>query len=272
MLPKQDLFVQSNGLTFHVQRIGRGSPLVMIMGLGAPGEKWKHNYELLGEHFECIVIDNRGAGQSDKPQAESYATDQMADDVLGIMDALNIQSAHVMGVSMGGAISQHIALKAPHRVRSLVLCSTFARATPAFAGAISVLRDLRGQIDPARLKQLNQWMTYGQKTLNERPELLVQHAAVDGAYPYPMPDYAYKAQCNACLGHDVLARLGGITAPTLVCAGEKDLFANLDRAKELAAGIPGARLFVTPEGGHVHQWEYPEAFDAAVLSFLQEQD
>ena len=106
MLPKQDLFVQSNGLTFHVQRIGRGSPLVMIMGLGAPGEKWKHNYELLGEHFECIVIDNRGAGQSDKPQTESYATDQMADDVLGIMDALNIQSAHVMGVSMGGAISQ----------------------------------------------------------------------------------------------------------------------------------------------------------------------
>ena len=59
MSEKQSLFVEVNGLKFHVQRIGQGTPLVMIMGLGAPGEKWRHNYELLSKYFECIVIDNR---------------------------------------------------------------------------------------------------------------------------------------------------------------------------------------------------------------------
>ena len=98
---KECMDVHVNGLKFHVQTFGSGVPIIMIMGLGAPGDKWKHNYELLSKWFWCIVPDNRGAGLSDKPEAESYTTEQMADDIIGIMDALDIKKAHVMGVSMG---------------------------------------------------------------------------------------------------------------------------------------------------------------------------
>ena len=100
----EERYIQVNGLRFRVQITGQGTPLVMIMGLGAPGDKWKHNYELLSRYFTCIIPDNRGAGGSDKPEADSYTTDEMSDDILGIMDALDIRQAHVMGVSMGGAI------------------------------------------------------------------------------------------------------------------------------------------------------------------------
>ena len=107
---KECMDVHVNGLKFHVQTFGSGVPIMMIMGLGAPGDKWKHNYELLSKWFWCIVPDNRGAGLSDKPEAESYTTEQMADDIIGIMDTLDIKKAHVMGVSMGGAIAQQVAL------------------------------------------------------------------------------------------------------------------------------------------------------------------
>lgn len=272
MAEKESIFVEANGLRFHVDRIGAGTPLVMIMGLGAPGEKWRSNYTLYSRWYQCIVPDNRGAGQSDKPHADAYTTDEMSDDILGILDALDIRRAHVMGVSMGGAIAQLVALKAPERVQSLILTSTFASVSTTFASAISLLSGMKDTLDPAALKRLNQWMTYGQWTQNHRPEALVQAAAEDAAYPYPMPAYAYKAQCAACLSHDTAARLSEIQAPTLVAAGAKDLFMNMEKTMELARGIPGAELYLSPEGGHVHQWEYPDAYNSAVLGFLQKHD
>ena len=141
---KECMDVHVNGLKF-----GSGVPIIMIMGLGAPGDKWKHNYELLSKWFWCIVPDNRGAGLSDKPEAESYTTEQMADDIIGIMDALDIKKAHVMGVSMGGAIAQQVALKVPDRVLSLILTSTFASVSPAFKKALNLICELKEDTDPA---------------------------------------------------------------------------------------------------------------------------
>lgn len=272
MLPYEDVFVQVNGLNFHVQKIGSGPPLVMIMGLGAPGEKWRHNFELLGKWFQCIVPDNRGAGQSDKPEVESYSTDEMSDDIIGIMDALGIEKAHVMGVSMGGAIAQLVALKAPDRVKSLILTSTFASVSPAFEKAISLLCELKDDTDPVILKQLNLWMTYGQYTQLHHPEKIEKSIKSDAAYPYPMPAYAYKAQGRACLGHDTSKRLGELKMPVLIAAGAKDLFMNMEKTMELVNGISHAEFYLSPEGGHVHQWEYPEVYDSVVLGFLLKHD
>ena len=272
MYVNEDVFVEANGLHFHVHRVGSGTPLVMIMGLGAPGEKWKHNYQLLSRYFTCIVPDNRGAGQSDKPETESYTTDEMSEDILGIMDALGIDKAHVMGVSMGGAIAQLVALKQPDRVKSLILTSTFASVSPAFAKALTLLKDLKEEIDPAALKQLNLCMTYGQYTQLHHPEKIAMSAQEDAAYPYPMPAYAYRAQCNACLSHDTSARLGELKMPVLIASGAKDLFMNMEKTMELVHGIPHAEFYLSPEGGHVHQWEYPEPYDSVVLGFLLKHD
>ncbi|MEE8885382.1 MAG: alpha/beta hydrolase [Eubacteriales bacterium] len=265
-------YVTVNGLRFHVQTIGAGTPLVMIMGLGAPGEKWRHNYELYSRWFRCIVPDNRGAGESDKPHSEAYSTDEMADDILGIMDALHIGKAHVIGVSMGGAIAQKVALKAPERVISLILTSTFASVSPAFASALKMICTLKEQADKDVVKELNLWMTNGQYTQIHHPEKIREQITSDGAYPYPMPLYAYKAQCRACLAHDTSAELGKLKMPVLIAAGARDLFMNIEKTMELVNGIPQAEFYLSPEGGHVHQWEYPDVYDSTVLGFLLKHD
>lgn len=272
MISHEDLFVKANGLNFHVQRIGSGTPLVMIMGLGAPGEKWRHNYEILSKWFQCIVIDNRGAGQSDKPEVDSYTTDEMSDDVIGIMDALGIEKAHIMGVSMGGAISQKVALKAPERVISLVLTSTFASVSPTFEKALSIQCELKECADPVLQGQLNRWMGYGQYSQIHYPERIARIAEEDSKYPYPMPVYAYRAQVGACLSHYTADRLGELKMPVLVAAGAKDLYMNIEKTMELVNGIPHAEFYLSPEGGHVHQWEYAEIYDSVVLGFLLKND
>lgn len=265
---KEYMDVHVNGLKFHVQTFGSGVPIIMIMGLGAPGDKWKHNYELLSKWFWCIVPDNRGAGLSDKPEAESYTTEQMADDIIGIMDALDIKKAHVMGVSMGGAIAQQVALKVPDRVLSLILTSTFASVSPAFKKALNLICELKEDTDPAVLKQLNLWMTYGQYTQIHHPEKIEKSIEEDASYPYPMPVYAYKAQCGACLSHNTAGRLHELKMPVLIAAGAKDLFMNIEKTMELVHGIPQAEFYLAPEGGHVHQWEYPGLYDSVVVGFL----
>ena len=265
---KECMDVHVNGLKFHVQTFGSGVPVIMIMGLGAPGDKWKHNYELLSRWFWCIVPDNRGAGLSDKPEVESYTTEQMADDIIGIMDALDIKKAHVIGVSMGGAIAQQVALKAPKRVISLILTSTFASVSPAFKKALNLICELKEDTDPAVLKQLNLWMTYGQYTQMHHPEKIEKSIEEDAAYPYPMPVYAYKAQCGACLSHNTAERLHELKMPVLIAAGAKDLFMNIEKTMELVHGIPQAEFYLAPEGGHVHQWEYPGPYDSVVVGFL----
>lgn len=265
---KECMDVHVNGLKFHVQTFGSGVPIIMIMGLGAPGDKWKHNYELLSKWFWCIVPDNRGAGLSDKPEAESYTTEQMADDIIGIMNTLDIKKAHVMGVSMGGAIAQQVALKVPDRVQSLILTSTFASVSPAFKKALNLICELKEDTDPAVLKQLNLWMTYGQYTQIHHPEKIEKSIEEDAAYPYPMPVYAYKAQCGACLSHNTAGRLHELKMPVLIAAGAKDLFMNIEKTMELVHGISQAEFYLAPEGGHVHQWEYPEPYDSVVVGFL----
>ena len=268
MSEKQSLFVEVNGLKFHVQRIGQGTPLVMIMGLGAPGEKWRHNYELLSKYFECIVIDNRGAGESDKPEVPAYTTDEMSDDVIGIMEALNIEKAHVIGVSMGGAIAQLVALKRPEKVIGLVLTSTFASVSPSFHKALSVLCALKDDVDPALLKELNLWMTNGQYTQIHHPEKIAKSIEEDASYPYPMPVYAYKAQAEACKTHHTTDRLHELKMPVLIASGAKDLFMNIEKTMEMVHGIPHAEFYLSPEGGHIHQWEYADVYDSLVLGFL----
>ena len=264
----EERYVETNGVRLRVQITGSGTPLIMIMGLGAPGDKWKHNYELLRRYFTCIIPDNRGAGGSDKPDVEAYSTEEMSDDILGVMDALKIEQAHVMGVSMGGAIAQLVALKRPEAVKSLILTSTYASPSAAFAKALGFLGELRGSVDPALLKQLNLWMTYGQYTQLHHPEKIEQSIAADAALPRPMPDYAYRAQCRACLGHNTAARLHELKMPVLIAAGAKDLFMNMEKTMELVNGIPHSEFYLCPEGGHVHQWEYPEVYDSVVLGFL----
>lgn len=111
-------------------------------------------------------------------------------------------------------------------------------------------------------------MTYGQYTQIHHPEKIEKSIEEDAAYPYPMPVYAYKAQCGACLSHNTAGRLHELKMPVLIAAGAKDLFMNIEKTMELVHGISQAEFYLAPEGGHVHQWEYPEPYDSVVVGFL----
>ena len=164
--------------------------------------------------------------------------------------------------------NKELAIRWPERVRSLILTSTFCTVTDTFRFAISFLRDQTGTLEPAVKKRLNQWMTFSQKTQNERPEFLREMADEDAAYPWPMPAFAYRAQCGACLSHESTDRLGRIKAPTLIAAGGQDLFAGPAVARLMHERIPGSALYFCPEGGHVHEWEYLDEYNRVTTDFL----
>lgn len=270
MAGKAEREVLVNGHPFHTASEGAGFPVLLIMGLGAPGDKWAPTVAGLRDDFRCITFDNRGAGRSWKPEVPAYSTDEMAEDAVGVLDALGVERAAVIGTSMGGAIAQKLVIRHPERVQALVLTSTYASVSFTFCRAIESLCGSIDKLDRETFKHLNQWMSFSHTFQNAHPEVLAAAEAEDFAYPYPMPVYAFKAQCAACLAHDTAAELSRITAPTLVAAGGEDLYMTAEKTRELTDGIPNSRLYWCEYGGHVHQWEQADAYNAAVRSFLKE--
>ena len=245
-----------------------GEPLLLLMGLGASSLKWKPHMDEYEKHFRVIAPDNRGSGRSDKPETESYSIAEMADDALSALDAEGIRAAHINGISMGGAIAQYIAIHHPERVRSLVLTNTFPRCSVSFRRSIEFLRDACGQVDGTTFGRILQWIIYSSVFQETDEAYMLDMEANDPDKECPVPNYAFKAQCNAILGFDVKGQLGSISAPTLIAEGELDLFVPLWLAREMSDAIPGAEVYVCPNGGHVQHWEQLEAYNARTLEFL----
>src|ERR1051325_8265831 len=120
--------VDSGGAEIYYETTGDGDPLVMIMGLGADSRGWTMQQSAFAEHYQLVLIDNRGVGKSSVPPGP-YTIKQMAADTIAVMDDAGIDRPHVLGVSLGGAIAQERALAAPERVRSMALGSTWAGPT-----------------------------------------------------------------------------------------------------------------------------------------------
>ena len=260
--------IKANGINISYNEYGQGEPLILIMGLGASGDKWKDHIAAYKDHFRCIAIDNRGAGNSSAPKEDAYTTEEMAEDVVAVMDSLGIAKAHIHGISMGGAIAQKIAARYPDRVISLILTSTFARASNGFRRAIEILRDSNGVVDGETFTHLLNWMIWSDDYHRDHYDSLVSAESADADNPTPMSVDAFAAQCNACITHDAFDELRNITAPTLVARGGVDYLAPMWVTQELVDGIPNAESYICEKGGHVHHWEYLEDFNRATLSFL----
>ncbi len=135
-------YVQTNGINLYYEEKGSGEPLLLIMGITAAGSVWEKHVAYWQQFFRCIIGDNRGVGLSDKP-ISSYTTEQMADDYSGLLQQLNIPSAHVVGCSMGSTIAQQLALRHPDKVKSLVLMCTWARCDPMAKTIFGHLKNIK---------------------------------------------------------------------------------------------------------------------------------
>lgn len=259
--------VISNGIRIYFEERGNGDPLILLMGLGTPGSRWVDHVASYEKYFRCILVDNRGAGGSDKPNGP-YTTRIMADDTAGLMLALGIENARVAGISMGSAIAQELALSYPKLVRSLVLISSWSRCDRYTQNVFEHFKRIRKTSSPGEFTQLIQLWIASAAYYNEHFDNMVQdQTKTQDDY---MPIHAFQAQCDACGMHDTFSRLDKITVPTLLTVGDADIFTPLRLTVEMNEKMPNSKMEVFNGLGHIHHWEDLERFNYVTTQFLSE--
>ncbi len=260
--------VPINGYDMFVEEHGQGEPLLLVAGLGGSGKFWRAQVEPLSRHFRVLLHDHRGVGRSGPAPLVSNAG-ELADDLLRLMDALGLDRAHLVGHSTGGAIGQHIALRAPERLRSLVLSASWAGPTPLFVQTFATRRDVlinsgaQNYLMVGTLLATPAWWLaprfrstpdYFRERLAEFPGLEIE-----------------LGRLNAVMTHDLRWQLDRIRTPTMVICARDDQLTPPGMSEELAQRIPGATLTMLPEGGHFCPVTVTETYNECILAFLQQQ-
>jgi 3-oxoadipate enol-lactonase len=252
------------GTELHYERRGSGEPLVLIQGLGGHGVHWGEPFlaELEGD-FELVVFDNRGAGQSGSPSADFTIAD-LASDTLEVLDALEIEHAHVLGISMGGMVAQELALRAPERVLTLTLGCTSPGGTQAKTTAQEIVQELTAAVfsgDKERMLRTGFEIVVSPEFAADP----VNYAAFEAiARQHPADLQLLMSQYAALNGHDAYARLRGLEVPTLVIHGTADRMLEAINGDLIASLVPGARLELLDGVGHLFFIEEP-ARSAALI-------
>lgn len=257
-------FVTVNGLRIHYLAQGFGPVVLLLHGLGSCGEDWLLlQAPALRQRYRVLMPDLRGHGWSDVPPGP-YTVPQMADDMAGFLDAVGADSAHVVGLSLGGAIAQALAVRHPERVRSLVLVNTFAHLRPK--GWAEWRRTLVRFLVP--LVNLARYARMEAEELFPRPGQRGLRRVAFQRLCSTQPA-GFRAALLAAARYDGRRDLARIRVPTLVVAGLEDTVVPLRAKEELAARIPGARLVTVPRSGHATPTDQPVLFNRLLLQFLK---
>jgi pimeloyl-ACP methyl ester carboxylesterase len=251
-----------------------GEAVLLIMGFGANAAAWAPQIPALVEAgYRVIAFDNRGAGRTTQPEGP-YTIPQMADDAVGLLDAIGVAGAvHVVGASMGGMIAQEFVLRHPSRVRTLTLMCTSPGGPKSFGYTEMV--EMSKQVD--EVKDLSEMMT--PERMQEgidvmfTPEFMKApdegfQAMIMSSVMHPSTLAGVKGQMAAVLAHDTYDRLGDIRVPVFVTAGEDDTLVDARNSPLLAERIKGARLKMFAGLRHGFTAEQPEAVNAALVEFL----
>jgi pimeloyl-ACP methyl ester carboxylesterase len=241
--------IQGNGI--HYETAGsHGPPVVLVMGLRARGIGWLPIFQRLQEDHRLVWFDHRGIGESDPVSGKIDMMD-MGADVLGLMDHLGWTSAHIVGVSMGGMVSQQLALEHPERVRSLSLVVTTACGKQALRLPLKTVTTWFRTLLGSRDYRLSALMTllYSPQYL-ERVGTAAEVERLTLAFGQDQPG-TLRAQLGAMARHDVRSRLGELSGlPVLVVGAGGDRLVRIQLVEELAQGIPGAQMHRFEDAGH----------------------
>ncbi len=257
----------SDGIRVHYRVTGRpgGPPILFIQGLGVDKHGWDLQRLATAPWYNAIALDNRGAGRSDKPHGE-YTLEQMADDAITVLDDAGVADAHIVGASMGGAISQIIAVKYPERMRSLTLACTAGRNHPWREELLASWRDTALERGIGSMgKDAARWMI-GPRSFRR----LLPAMGWLGPLALGRPRHAFAAQCDAIMNADLTLaeEVATITVPTLVVVGNQDILTPRGDSEELAERIPTAELTVISGAAHGLMIEHASTFNRVLLDFL----
>lgn len=262
--------VKVGDINMYYEVHGEGEPLVFIVGLGVGISSAFLDIPAFSDKFKVVLFENRGAGRSDTP-AIPYTMEMMVDDTAGLLDAIGIDDAHIMGRSMGGMIAQHFALRYPQRVRSLILMCTdcggsYYKSDPEYEHSFSDTEHMKKLTLEERYRENMRWLV-SQEFIDKNPELIKE--SIIKLMEYPTPPQGFAGQTQAIEGHNTYERLAEIKAPTLVIHGDADRVNLVENARILASRIPNAELVILKNMKHMFMLEAKEETTRIVLDFLR---
>lgn len=266
--------VNTNGIAMYYEIRGEGTPLILIAGLGYSMWQWHRMAPFLAERLRVLTLDNRGVGKTDRP-AGPYTAQMLAADIVGLLDAVNIEKVVVMGHSMGGFIAQALALDFPEKVSKLILASTNfggPHHVPVTPEAMTVLSDTSS--DPMTRLRKGIRVSTAPGFVEKNPELI--KAWLDWRTANPLDPAGYQAQMGIGLAllSEVAAfehRLPNISVPTLILFGAHDKVVPPENADLLAKQISGSQIRILPEAGHFFPLEAPEDAAQFVIEFVDQE-
>src|SRR5271157_474019 len=260
--------VEVNGFDLYYETYGEGFPLVLIMGLGANLDWWTPEFlDPLSKKFQVIEFDNRGTGRSGDP-GEVYTLQTLAGDVIGLMDVLEIQKAHILGISMGGMIAQEVVLNYPERVEKLVLCSTNVGGRES----VQPSREILALLMTDRSSQTEEDIARATISLLFTPEFIEEHPEtietfVQQILKAPIAPDSFSRQFKAIMQFTTAKRLKSVNTPTLVVHGKQDILIPPENGEILAKLIPGAKLTLIDDYAHAAFANQTEQVYATIIDF-----
>jgi aminoacrylate hydrolase len=247
---------------------GSGTPLLLVPGLGGTGNYWQPQIAEFSHHFQVIVHDHRGTGQSTRSEG-IYSVDQMTRDLLGLMDAIGIERAHLIGHSTGGAIGQTLAIEHPERLMSLVLYASWTKSDPFMRRVFDIRKTLLATAGAAAYIKATPLFLFPDWWINENSATL---EALDAKLLDGFPTVATAiSRCDAVVNFDREAQLSRIKTPTFVVCAKDDYLVPRYFSERLAKSISGAELHLLERGGHACSQTVPKEFNALILSLLLRQ-
>jgi aminoacrylate hydrolase len=258
--------VVRDGADLYWEKIGAGPALILGAGLNGSGEWWDPNRRGLAERFTVYTFDQRGTGRSSKIPVASI--EQMAADLIAVMDDAGLESAHYAGHSTGGGIGVATVLDFPGRLRSLLICSSTTCGDPYRQKLLGLRRQLYEQLGGEAYAQFRSLLLYPPYWINERHKELAAEEARDSS-DLGGPE-VQASRLNAILAFDRRTEFRRITVPTLVVCADDDLLAPRYFSEEYARLIPGARAHFIPRGGHALTKTEADLFNRIALEFFTE--
>ena len=255
-----------DGQSLYYEIHGEGEPLFIVMGLAGDLLAWALQIPEWADRFQVVAIENRDVGRSsyaDRP----YDIADMAGDALALADHLGLAEFHLLGLSMGGAIAQEIALAAPERVKTLTLVVTWG-GNGRYGIESARVRNVQFERMTPEERVDNLLLATMSEEFFANPESVAWLRNLMLASPHPQKPEGFMRQLDACGRHEVRDRLGGLSMPTHVIGSAHDMLVPPWKSEELAELIPGATLTMLERAPHMVNIESAERFNDAVLGWL----